>query len=324
MHLGHLVIDHPAFLIEQLYFVQFQVCIGANSLLHQAAVQGRGLVSALEAQHNACTAACFQPNPGVAVAGAACIHDQVKRIVSSSLAPADTMSTCPSFASARFAAAKRSWYGKGSATSKVCKRSYCSLSNSLKLSVAHPLAVSYGCSALTVPGAKLSVGKSEKSSQRQASCLVGGNSGIQGLLPGKLAPGLGRGVQALQCGFQAQFTWKDLIGDDRYKAGVLTSILTHAPNHLQLDQAVHLHRVFHRQFLNQGFNEPADHHRGSLFIGETAAVQVEQLLFADFAHGCLMPDSHVLEFTSIVGYVRPGVFIQQQGITNHIAFVPWA
>src|SRR5882757_1259734 len=48
--------------------------------------------------------------------------------------------------------------------------------------------------------------------------------------------------------------------------------LTHAAFHLQLDQPVHFHRVFHRQLFHKRFDEPAYNHRASLCLGQPAAL----------------------------------------------------
>ena len=51
--------------------------------------------------------------------------------------------------------------------------------------------------------------------------------------------------------------------------------------HLQLNQPIHLNCVFHRQFLDQWFNEAVDDHGACFLFGQSATEQVEQLLFAD-------------------------------------------
>src|ERR1700754_4294235 len=64
--------------------------------------------------------------------------------------------------------------------------------------------------------------------------------------------------------------------------------------HLQLDQAVELQRVLHRQFLGDRLDEAAHHHRHRLVLGQAAAHQVEQLVLADLGHRRLMAHRHVV------------------------------
>ena len=51
--------------------------------------------------------------------------------------------------------------------------------------------------------------------------------------------------------------------------------------HLQLNQAVHFHRVLHGEFFDQWFDEAVDDHRAAFGLAQSAAHQVEQLLFTD-------------------------------------------
>ena len=64
--------------------------------------------------------------------------------------------------------------------------------------------------------------------------------------------------------------------------------------HLQLNQAIHFNRVLHRQLFNQRLDETVDNHRAGFGFGQTATHQVEQLLFADPRHACLVPNRYVL------------------------------
>src|SRR5512143_2230542 len=59
-------------------------------------------------------------------------------------------------------------------------------------------------------------------------------------------------------------------------------ILADRSFHLQLDQAVHLDRVLHGQFLDQRLNEARNNHGGRFLLGQPARHQVEELLLADF------------------------------------------
>src|SRR3990172_10865557 len=80
--------------------------------------------------------------------------------------------------------------------------------------------------------------------------------------------------------------------------------LSHGARHLQLDQAVELDGVFHRQLLSDGLDEAVDDHGEGFGLAEAAAHQVEELLLADAADGGLVLDSHV----ALVNlHVRPGV-----------------
>src|SRR3954468_1355679 len=54
--------------------------------------------------------------------------------------------------------------------------------------------------------------------------------------------------------------------------------LADAADHLELNQAIQLHGVLHRQLLGHRLDEAVDDHRGRLFLGEPAALEVEQLL----------------------------------------------
>src|SRR5262249_5278412 len=51
--------------------------------------------------------------------------------------------------------------------------------------------------------------------------------------------------------------------------------------HLQLDQAVHLDRVLHRELLGDRFDEAVDDHLGGLLLVQPAGLEVEDLLLAD-------------------------------------------
>src|SRR5215208_7356775 len=53
--------------------------------------------------------------------------------------------------------------------------------------------------------------------------------------------------------------------------------------HLELDQAVQLDRVLHRQLLGHRLDEAVDDHRGGLLLGEATRLHVEQLLVGDLA-----------------------------------------
>src|SRR5215217_8402567 len=64
--------------------------------------------------------------------------------------------------------------------------------------------------------------------------------------------------------------------------------------HLELDQAVHLDRVLHRQLLDDRLDEAVDDQLRRLLLGDTAAHQVEELLLADLGDGGLVADVDVV------------------------------
>src|SRR5262245_59192289 len=60
--------------------------------------------------------------------------------------------------------------------------------------------------------------------------------------------------------------------------------------HLELDQAVHLDRVLHRQLLHDRLDEPRHDDPGGLVLVDPAALEVEELLVADLRHRRLVAD----------------------------------
>src|SRR3954462_474792 len=60
--------------------------------------------------------------------------------------------------------------------------------------------------------------------------------------------------------------------------------------HLELDEAVHLHRVLHRQLLDDRLDEAVDDQLAGLLLGHPARHQVEELLLADLGDAGLMAD----------------------------------
>ena len=57
----------------------------------------------------------------------------------------------------------------------------------------------------------------------------------------------------------------------------LSTCLPNTAFHLQLDQAVHLDGVFHRQLFDHWLDEAADDHRRRLFLAQAAALAPEAL-----------------------------------------------
>src|SRR3954471_21744964 len=64
--------------------------------------------------------------------------------------------------------------------------------------------------------------------------------------------------------------------------------------HLQLDQAVHLDRVLHRELLNDGLDEAVHDQLPGLLLADAVRHQVEELLVADLRDGGLVADIHVV------------------------------
>jgi len=89
--------------------------------------------------------------------------------------------------------------------------------------------------------------------------------------------------------------------------------------HFQFDQAIEFHRVFHGQFLDEGFDEPVDDHHAGLVLVQTPALQVEQLLFGDLGDAGLVLDPHV-----VLGHIHGGIGVaaglmsDEQGVALHV------
>ena len=84
-------------------------------------------------------------------------------------------------------------------------------------------------------------------------------------------------------------------------------------------EPVQLDRVLHRQFLDERFEEAVDDHRRRFDLGEAAAHDVEQLLFADLGHRGLVLDAHVLgvDLHGRIG-VRARLGIHEQRVAAHV------
>src|SRR5215210_6072497 len=89
--------------------------------------------------------------------------------------------------------------------------------------------------------------------------------------------------------------------------------------HLQLDQAVHLDRVFHRELLGDRLDEPVDDHLGGLLLVQSAGLEVEDLLLADLRDGRLVTDVDVVlaDPDRRVG-VGAGFLVEQEGVADHL------
>src|SRR4051794_17416009 len=60
-----------------------------------------------------------------------------------------------------------------------------------------------------------------------------------------------------------------------------TVALANRALHLELDQAVHLDRVLHRQLLDDRLDEAVDDQLRRLLLGDAVRLEVEELLLAD-------------------------------------------
>src|SRR6478672_3414896 len=111
-----------------------------------------------------------------------------------------------------------------------------------------------------------------------------------------------------------------LAARSRSSATRLEAAVAALPNralHLQLDQAVHLDRVLHRQLAGEGLDEPAHDHAGSLFLREAAAHQVEELLLADLGDGRLVADVDVaLVHLDVRVRVGARLLVEDEGVTD--------
>src|SRR5438034_3011401 len=75
---------------------------------------------------------------------------------------------------------------------------------------------------------------------------------------------------------------------------LLVTRLSDRPFHLELDQPVELDRVLHRKLLDDRLHEAVDDHLRRLGLVDSAALEVEELLFAHLAYCRLMADRYLL------------------------------
>src|SRR4051812_29333564 len=89
--------------------------------------------------------------------------------------------------------------------------------------------------------------------------------------------------------------------------------------HLELDQAVHLDGVLHRELLDDRLDEPVDDQLRRLVLRDAARHQVEELLLADLRHRRLMADVDVVlaDADRRVG-VRTRALVEQQRVADHL------
>src|SRR5436189_256455 len=95
--------------------------------------------------------------------------------------------------------------------------------------------------------------------------------------------------------------------------------LAHTAGHLQLDQAVQLNRVLHRQFLGDRLNEAVDDQRVGLGLIQSTAHQVEELVVTDFRDGRLVADLGLVLFDAHGGVgIGARMLIEQERVTAHM------
>src|SRR6266699_3091010 len=97
--------------------------------------------------------------------------------------------------------------------------------------------------------------------------------------------------------------------------------LAHTAGHLQLDQAVQLHRVLHGEFLGDRLNEAVHDQRISFGLIQSTAHQVEELVVTDFRDGRLVTDFGLVLFDTNgwIG-IGAGILIQQERVTTYARF----
>src|SRR3954468_22089568 len=77
-------------------------------------------------------------------------------------------------------------------------------------------------------------------------------------------------------------------------SGSWTVALANRALHLELDQAVHLHRVLHRELPDDRLDEAVHDQLAGLLLADAVRHQVEELLVADLRDGRLVADVHVV------------------------------
>src|SRR6185295_1433247 len=89
--------------------------------------------------------------------------------------------------------------------------------------------------------------------------------------------------------------------------------------HLQLDEAVHLDRVVHRELLDDRLDEAVDDQLGGLLLAQPVGHEVEELLLADLRDGRLVADVDVVlaDADRRVG-VRAALLVEQQRVADDL------
>src|SRR5437588_10027951 len=92
--------------------------------------------------------------------------------------------------------------------------------------------------------------------------------------------------------------------------------LAHTAGHLQLDQAVQLNRVLHREFLGDRLDEAVDDQRVGLGLIQATAHQVEELVVTDLRDGRFVADFGLVLFDAN-GWIGIGasMLIEQECVT---------
>src|SRR3954451_24902067 len=98
-----------------------------------------------------------------------------------------------------------------------------------------------------------------------------------------------------------------------------TVALANRALHLQLDQAVHLDRVLHRELLHDRLDEAVYDQLAGLLLADAVRHQVEELLVADLRDGGLVADVHVVlaDPDGRVG-VRARRLVEPQGVADDL------
>src|SRR3954447_17773344 len=103
------------------------------------------------------------------------------------------------------------------------------------------------------------------------------------------------------------------------QAGSWAVALANRALHLELDQAVHLDRVLHRQLLDDRLDEAVHDQLAGLLLVDAVRHEVEELLVADLRDGGLVADVHVVlaDANRRVG-VRARVLVEEQRVADHL------
>ncbi len=88
---------------------------------------------------------------------------------------------------------------------------------------------------------------------------------------------------------------------------------------MELDEAVHFDGVFHGEFFDEGFDEAGNDHGAGFGFGHAAALQVEELLFADAGDAGFVAELDVLlvDFDVWVG-VAAAFAVEDKGVADDV------
>src|ERR1039458_2926420 len=91
------------------------------------------------------------------------------------------------------------------------------------------------------------------------------------------------------------------------------------PLHGERQQPVELHRVLHRQLLDEGLEEAVDDERGRLHLVDAPGLEVEDLVLAHLGHAGLVAERDVRVLDVHVGVgVAPGLLVEEQGVAADV------